>query len=283
MRLLTRKKSLALSALLSWVLSSSVAAAPDSPTRPTPLGGDFSMLASAKYAYMRGDVIPPEMQRISLFFQGQEYSPLGAREIHQLKVLPARQEGQPMLLATTVGDTAVGTVLIRVQHGVPLSRVLSRSKSFGRPDLGVVQPGRPDVLIFPDNGRALLTNTGQVLWFDANSDWRCDVAGTLVAVSPDNRCGAYITHKGLTTATQDGRQSFFPLTDEDSARHLWSLSQTATAQGRKAFEAGMRDFEPRRYEEESRVIWFAEHLRWMGSSCQLEGLGRTSVLIKKGC
>jgi len=128
---------------------------------------------------------------VTLTFRKHGYWPGGAREVVEVRPIKARREGQPMLLAFTKGDTGQGTILIGVQNGEPLMRPLSpmQRDSMVRterdPEWGVPQPGRSEMLLFPRDGRALDTDTGELLWFDVPGGVTGDYApAMLVSVSP---------------------------------------------------------------------------------------------------
>ena len=151
---------------------------------------------------------------VTLSFRQQGYWPGGAREVVEVRPIQARREGQPMLLAFTKGYTGQGTILIGVQNGEPLMRPVSplqrdnMVRTERDPEWGVPQPGRPEVLLFARDGRALDTRTGELLWFDVAGNVSGDYPqAMLVSVSPDGQRGAYLTNAltkvGIIVATRD--------------------------------------------------------------------------------
>ncbi len=167
---------------------------------------------------------------VTLSFRRHGYWPGGAREVVEVRPIKATREGQPMLLAFTKGYTGQGTILIGVQNGEPLMRPISplqrdnMVRTERDPEWGVPQPGRPEVLLFPRDGRALDTGTGELLWFDVPGNVSGDYPQSmLVSVSPDGRRGAYLTNAltkvGIIVATRDdGRCCCFPATVARSIR-----------------------------------------------------------------
>ena len=149
---------------------------------------------------------------VTLSFRRHGYWPGGAREVVEVRSIKATRDGQPMLLAFTKGYTGQGTILIGVQNGEPLMRPISplqrdnMVRTERDPEWGVPQPGRPEMLLFPRDGRALDTGTGELLWFDVPGNVSGDYPqAMLVSVSPDGRRGAYLTNAltkvGIIVAT----------------------------------------------------------------------------------
>ena len=228
---------------------------------------------------------------VTLSFRQHGYWPGGAREVVEVRPLKARREGQPMLLAFTKGDTGQGTILIGVQNGEPLMRPVSplQRDSMVRterdPEWGVPQPSHPEVLLFPRDGRALDTGTGELLWFDVPGSVSGDYPhAMLVSVSPDGRRGAYLARK-LTTlqiivATRDdGVASVLALPPDTYQRWLKPLSEAASAQARAAIKAGQGRTDSNRIQRELELAWFGQQFQWKQGKggWQVTGLGLSST------
>lgn len=228
---------------------------------------------------------------VTLTFRKHGYWPGGAREVVEVRPLKARREGQPMLLAFTKGYTGQGTILIGVQNGEPLMRPISplQRDSMVRterdPEWGVPQPGRPEVLLFPRDGRALDTDTGELLWFDVPGGVTGDYApAMLVSVSPDGRRGAYLTNAltkvGIIVATRDdGVAGVLALPPDTYQRWLKPISETASAQAGAAIKARQGRTDSNRIRRELELAWFGQQFQWKQGKggWQVTGLGLASA------
>ena len=228
---------------------------------------------------------------VTLTFRKHGYWPGGAREVVEVRPLKATREGQPMLLAFTKGYTGQGTILIGVQNGEPLMRPISplQRDSMVRterdPEWGVPQPGRPEVLLFARDGRALDTGSGELLWFDVPGGVTGDYASPmLVSVSPDGRRGAYLARK-LTTlqvlvATRDdGVAGVLALPPDTYQRWLKPLSEAASAQAGVAIKARQGRTDSNRIRRELELAWFGQQFQWKQGKggWQVTGLGLSSA------
>lgn len=228
---------------------------------------------------------------VTLSFRKQGYYPGGAREVVEVRPIKATREGQPMLLAFTKGYTGQGTILIGVQNGEPLMRPISpmQRDSMVRterdPEWGVPQPGNSEVLLFPRDGRALDTGTGELLWFDMPDTVTGDYApAMLVSVSPDGRRGAYLARK-LTTlqvivATRDdGVAGVLALPPDTYQRWLKPLSDAASAQAGAAIKARQGRTDSNRIRRELELAWFGQQFQWKQgkNGLQVTGLGLSST------
>ena len=228
---------------------------------------------------------------VTLTFRKHGYWPGGAREVVEVRPIKATREGQPMLLAFTKGYTGQGTILIGVQNGEPLMRPISpmQRDSMVRterdPEWGVPQPGNSEVLLFPRDGRALDTGTGELLWFDMPDTVTGDYApAMLVSVSPDGRRGAYLARK-LTTlqvivATRDdGVAGVLALPPDTYQRWLKPLSDAASAQAGAAIKAGQGRTDSNRIRRELELAWFGQQFQWKQgkNGLQVTGLGLSST------
>ena len=228
---------------------------------------------------------------VTLTFRKHGYWPGGAREVVEVRPIKATREGQPMLLAFTKGYTGQGTILIGVQNGEPLMRPISpmQRDSMVRterdPEWGVPQPGNSEVLLFPRDGRALDTGTGELLWFDMPDTVTGDYApAMLVSVSPDGRRGAYLARK-LTTlqvivATRDdGVAGVLALPPDTYQRWLKPLSDAASAQAGAAIKAGQGRTDSHRIQRELELAWFGQQFEWKQgkNGLQVTGLGLSST------
>ena len=228
---------------------------------------------------------------VTLTFRKHGYWPGGAREVVEVRPLKARREGQPMLLAFTKGDTGQGTILIGVQNGEPLMRPVSplQRDSMVRterdPEWGVPQPGHPEMLLFPRDGRALDTRTGELLWFDVPGGVTGDYApAMLVSVSPDGRRGAYLTNTltkvGIIVATRDdGVAGVLALPPDTYQRWLKPISDAASAQAGAAIQARQGRTDSNRIRRELELAWFGQQFQWKQGKggWQVTGLGLASV------
>ncbi|OEZ93539.1 hypothetical protein JAB8_06550 [Janthinobacterium sp. HH106] len=228
---------------------------------------------------------------VTLTFRKHGYWPGGAREVVEVRPLKATREGQPMLLAFTKGYTGQGTILIGVQNGEPLMRPISplQRDSMVRterdPEWGVPQPGRPEMLLFARDGRALDTGTGELLWFDVPGGVTGDYApAMLVSVSPDGRRGAYLTNAltkvGIIVATRDdGVAGVLALPSDTYQRWLKPLSQAASAQAGAAIKARQGRTDSNRIRRELELAWFGQQFQWKQGKggWQVTGLGLSSA------
>ena len=228
---------------------------------------------------------------VTLSFRQHGYWPGGAREVVEVRPLKATREGQPMLLAFTKGYTGQGTILIGVQNGEPLMRPISplQRDSMVRterdPEWGVPQPGHPEMLLFPRDGRALDTRTGELLWFDVPGGVTGDYApAMLVSVSPDGRRGAYLTNTltkvGIIVATRDdGVAGVLALPPDTYQRWLKPISDAASAQAGAAIQARQGRTDSNRIRRELELAWFGQQFQWKQGKggWQVTGLGLASV------
>ena len=228
---------------------------------------------------------------VTLTFRKHGYWPGGAREVVEVRPIKATREGQPMLLAFTKGYTGQGTILIGVQNGEPLMRPISpmQRDSMVRterdPEWGVPQPGNPEVLLFPRDGRALDTGTGELLWFDMPDTVTGDYApAMLVSVSPDGRRGAYLARKltklqVIVATRDDGVAGVLALPPDTYQRWLKPLSEAASAQARAAIKAGQGRTDSNRIQRELELAWFGQQFQWKQgkNGLQVTGLGLTSA------
>ena len=228
---------------------------------------------------------------VTLSFRQHGYWPGGAREVVEVRPLKATREGQPMLLAFTKGYTGQGTILIGVQNGEPLMRPLSpmQRDSMVRterdPEWGVPQPGRPEVLLFARDGRALDTDTGELLWFDMPDTVTGDYApAMLVSVSPDGRRGAYLARKltklQIIVATRDdGVAGVLALPPDTYQRWLKPLSEAASEQAGAAIKARQGRTDSNRIRRELELAWFSQQFQWKQgkNGWQVTGLGLSST------
>lgn len=228
---------------------------------------------------------------VTLSFRQQGYWPGGAREVVEVRPIQARREGQPMLLAFTKGYTGQGTILIGVQNGEPLMRPVSplqrdnMVRTERDPEWGVPQPGRPEVLLFARDGRALDTRTGELLWFDVAGNVSGDYPqAMLVSVSPDGQLGAYLTNAltkvGIIVATRDeGVAGVLALPPDTHQRWLKPISEAASAQARAAIEARQGRTDSNRIRRELELAWFGQQFQWKQgkNGWQVTGLGLASA------
>ncbi|MDN2671807.1 hypothetical protein OX459_10435 [Janthinobacterium sp. SUN026] len=228
---------------------------------------------------------------VNLSFRKHGYWPGGAREVVEVRPLKARREGQPMLLAFTKGYTGQGTILIGVQNGEPLMRPVSplRRDDMVRterdPEWGVPQPGRSEILLFARDGRALDTDSGELLWFDMPGIVTGDYApAMLVSVSPDGRRGAYLARRAtsveVVVATRDdGVAGVLALPPDTYQRWLKPLSQAAAEQAGAAIKARQGRTDSNRIQRELELAWFGQQFQWKQgkNGLQVTGLGLISA------
>ena len=211
---------------------------------------------------------------VTLTFRKHGYWPGGARKVVEVRPIKATREGQPMLLAFTKGYTGQGTILIGVQNGEPLMRPISpmQRDSMVRterdPEWGVPQPGNSEVLLFPRDGRALDTGTGELLWFDMPDTVTGDYApAMLVSVSPDGRRGAYLARKltklqVIVATRDDGVAGELALPPDTYQRWLKPLSDAASEQAGAAIKARQGRTDSNRIRRELELAWFGQQFQW---------------------
>jgi len=220
---------------------------------------------------------------LEITYKGRPYRPLNAWQITDVRPTGAFQNGQPVLLATTIEWMGVGTVVIAVQNDTPLARILSPVKNRDEPDWGQAQPGRSDLLLFPEGARAFVPSTGQVLWFDERlPGWGFSHYGMLVSVAPDNRSAAFLAKEGLLlSSTEKGVYAQLPISKELNLSQLWPLYKEASARARKALDEGRR-IDQRRLQRALEVEWVGQTFSWqqVQGTWQLKGLGLTSSPLK---
>ncbi|WP_261792927.1 hypothetical protein [Pseudomonas chlororaphis] len=220
---------------------------------------------------------------LEVTYKGRPYHPLNAWQITDVRPTGATQGGQPVLLATTIEWMGVGTVVIAVQNDTPLARILSPVKSKEEPDWGQPQPGRADLLLFPEGARAFVPSTGQVLWFDERlPGWGGSHYAMLVSVSPDNRSAAFLDREGLRLSSADhGVYAQLPIAKELNVSQLRPLLKEASARAQKAVDEGRR-IDQTRLQHALQVDWFAKQFSWqqVQGTWQLKGLDLTSSPLK---
>ncbi|MEG1326626.1 MAG: hypothetical protein RSD99_17160, partial [Janthinobacterium sp.] len=228
---------------------------------------------------------------VTLTFRKHGYWPGGAREVVEVRPIKARREGQPMLLAFTKGYTGQGTILIGVQNGEPLMHPVSplqrddMVRTERDPEWGVPQPGRSEILLFARDGRALDTDTGELLWFDMPGIVTGDYApAMLVSVSPDGRRGAYLARRAtsveVVVATRDdGVAGILALPPDTYQRWLKPLSQAAAEQAGAAIKARQGRMDSNRIQRELELAWFGQQFQWKQgkNGLQVTGLGLISA------
>ncbi|WP_215404008.1 hypothetical protein [Janthinobacterium sp. JC611] len=228
---------------------------------------------------------------VTLSFRQHGYWPGGAREVVEVRPLKARREGQPMLLAFTKGYTGQGTILIGVQNGEPLMRPVSplRRDDMVRterdPEWGVPQPGRSEILLFARDGRALDTDTGELLWYDVPGSVSGDYPqAMLVSISPDNRRAAYLTNAltkvGIVVATRDdGIAGAVTLPPDTYQRWFKPLEDAARTQAGIAIKARQGRTDSHRIRRELELAWFGQQFQWKQgkNGWQVTGLGLSST------
>ena len=228
---------------------------------------------------------------VTLTFRKHGYWPGGAREVVEVRPIKATREGGPILLAFTKGYTGQGTILIGVQNGEPLMRPISpmQRDSMVRterdPEWGVPQPGNSEVLLFPRDGRALDTGTGELLWFDMPDTVTGDYApAMLVSVSPDGRRGAYLARKltklqVIVATRDDGVAGELALPPDTYQRWLKPLSDAASEQAGAAIKARQGRTDSNRIRRELELAWFGQQFQWKQgkNGLQVTGLGLISA------
>ncbi|WP_233214015.1 hypothetical protein [Achromobacter sp. MYb9] len=244
--------------VLGWALlmptaahAQAAAPAPTYLKTTEPLGGAFELEGY------------PESNLRQIKYRGKVYRPLNAYEFIYVKALGPMQGGQPMLLAVSNDFMGVGTILIAVQNDTPLARVLSPTVDIRDPDMGLAQPGRQDLLLFTAGSRALVTSTGQVLWFEhALPKEYVHSIPLLVSVSPDNRHGALLLDNEIRLSVSDkGPYASVPFTkamQQNAFKAAWDQSY---AQAKQALHEGKR-IDQRRLYANLKAEWVNRNFRW---------------------
>ncbi|QVQ29666.1 hypothetical protein HLG70_08460 [Achromobacter deleyi] len=213
-------------------------------------------------------------------YRGQTYRPLNAYEFIHVRALGPTIGGQPVLLAVSNDFMGVGTILIAVQNDTPLARVLSPTVDTRDPDLGLAQPGRQDLLLFTAGSRALVTSTGQVLWFEhlLPKEYVRSVP-MLVSVSPDNRSGALLLDDEIRLSkAEDGPYARVPFTRAMQGKAFKPLWDESYEVARKALDAGKR-IDQRRLYGNMQADWINRNFRWQQGKdgWQFNGQGLNSA------
>lgn len=263
-------------------------------TLDAPAGQQFGDFLVARRPHLGSiDAPEPPFQRVNLFYRTQLYRPFGAYDVNQVRPvgqgLVSRQAvandpaaWTPWMIATTLDETGVGTVLIGEQNGTPLSRILSPIKNARDPDWGLPQHKREDVLLFPVSNRALVVSSGEILWFEPRSDLRNSYHPCmLVSVSPDNKSGAFLSTKDIVVASQQGPQAAATLTQTLQNVDLRAVFDDAYAQARKAIKENTPRTDSTRWQRELKVKWFGENFRWISTprGWQVTGKGLTTAPV----
>lgn len=213
-------------------------------------------------------------------YRGKAYRPLNAYEFIHARALGPMQGGQPMLLAVSNDFMGVGTILIAVQNDTPLARVLSPVVDMRDPDFGLAQPGRADVLLFTAGARALVTSTGQVLWFEHLQPKEYQRHGMLlVSVAPDNRHGALLMDNEIRLSRADeGPYASVPFTKAMQLKAFEQASKESSALARKGLAEGKR-IDQRRLYDNMKAEWMNRNFRWQEGrdGWQFVGLGLKPV------
>ena len=196
-------------------------------------------------------------------YRGKPYRPLNAYEFIHVQALGPTQGGQPMLLAVSNDFMGVGTILIAVQNDTPLARVLSPTVDMRDPDMGLAQPGRQDLLLFTAGSRALVTSTGQVLWFEhALTKEYLRSSPLLVSVSPDNRHGALLLDNEIRlSAADEGPYASVPFTRAMQGKAFKAAWDQSAELARKALGEGKR-IDQRRLYDNMKAEWINRNFRW---------------------
>ena len=280
--LLARGKRLLAAGLLMLIASPGLAADPAKPAAKTKL--DYLSGYSEQFGDFQVIRGKSSISTLEISYKGRPYRPLNAWQITDVRPSGAIQNGQPVLLATTIEWMGVGTVVIAVQNDTPLARILSPVKSRDEPDWGQPQPGRKDLLLFPEGARAFVPATGQVLWFDERlPGWGSSHYAMLVSVAPDNRSAAFLAKEGLLlSSVERGVYAQLPIDKALNLSQLWPLYEEASAQARKALDEGRR-IDQRRLQHALEVQWVGQKFSWqqVQGTWQLKGLGLTSSPLTK--
>ncbi|EPL04960.1 hypothetical protein [Pseudomonas sp. CF161] len=277
----TRPRPLLAACLLMLMAAPSFAADPATPGATAKL--DYLSGYSEQFGDFQVSRGKSSISTLEIAYKGRPYRPLNAWQITDVRPTGAIQNGQPVLLATTIEWMGVGTVVIAVQNDTPLARILSPVKSRDEPDWGQAQAGRSDLLLFPEGARAFVPSTGQVLWFDERlPGWGFSHYGMLVSVAPDNRSAAFLAKEGLLlSSTEKGVYAQLPISKELNLSQLWPLYEEASARARKALGEGRR-IDQRRLQRALEVEWVGRQFSWqqVQGTWQLKGLGLTSSPLK---
>lgn len=233
------------------VQAQAAAAAPSYMRATQPIGGAFELEGY------------PDSTLRQIKYRGRLYRPLNAYEFIHVKALGPTQGGQPILLAVSNDFMGVGTVLIAVQNDTPLARVLSPTVDMRDPDLGLAQPGRQDLLLFTAGSRALVTSTGQVLWFEhALPKEYLRSTPLLVSVSPDNRHGALLLDNEIRLSVADeGPYASVPFTKAMQLNAFRAAWEQSAELARKALTEGKR-IDQRRLYDNMKAEWINRNFRW---------------------
>lgn len=222
------------------------------------------------------------LRRIS--YRGQTYRPLNAFEFIHVRALGPMIGGQPVLLAVSSDLMGVGTILIAVQNDTPLARVLSPVIDMHDPDLGLAQPGRQDLLLFIAGSRALVTSTGQVLWFEDRIRGQDGTPfSRLVSVSPDNRSAALLLDDEIRlSAADEGVYARMPFTKAMQNKAFQPIWDETYAIARQQREAGKR-IDQRRLYDNMKAEWLNRNFRWQESKdgWQFRGQGLTAIPVRQ--
>lgn len=222
------------------------------------------------------------LRRIS--YRGQTYRPLNAFEFIHVRALGPMIGGQPVLLAVSSDLMGVGTILIAVQNDTPLARVLSPVIDMHDPDLGLAQPGRQDLLLFIAGSRALVTSTGQVLWFEDRIRGQDGTPfSRLVSVSPDNRSAALLLDDEIRlSAADEGVYARVPFTKAMQKKAFQPIWDETYAIARQQREAGKR-IDQRRLYDNMKAEWLNRNFRWQESKdgWQFRGQGLTAIPVRQ--
>lgn len=277
----TRPRPLLAACLLMLMAAPSFGADPATPGAKAKL--DYLSGYSEQFGDFQVSRGKSSISTLEIAYKGRPYRPLNAWQITDVRPTGAIQNGQPVLLATTIEWMGVGTVVIAVQNDTPLARILSPVKSRDEPDWGQAQAGRSDLLLFPEGARAFVPSTGQVLWFDERlPGWGFSHYGMLVSVAPDNRSAAFLAKEGLLlSSTEKGVYAQLPISKELNLSQLWPLYEEASARARKALGEGRR-IDQRRLQRALEVEWVGRQFSWqqVQGTWQLKGLGLTSSPLK---
>lgn len=227
------------------------ASAPDAATTTQPLGGAFELEGQ------------PHSTLYQIKYRGRPYRPLNAYKFSYVRALGPVQGGQPMLLAVSNDFMGVGTILIAVQNDTPLARVLSPVVDVHDPDMGLLQPGRQDLLLFTAGSRALVTTTGQVLWFEHLRPKEYQRSSPLlVSVSPDNRHGAVLLDNEIRLSVGgEGAYASVPFTKAMQGEAFKALWAESAARARRALDEGKR-IDQRRLYANLKAEWINRNFRW---------------------
>lgn len=266
---------LALAAALAPMTADAQAAAPAQPSADSRVSEEIG-------AFRLDGRQGSHLRRIS--YRGQTYRPLNAFEFIDVRALGPTAGGQPVLLAVSSDFMGVGTILIAVQNDTPLARVLSPVIDMRDPDLGLAQPGRQDLLLFIAGSRALVTTTGQVLWFEDRIPGQGRApAARLVSVSPDNRSAALLLDDEIRLSAADegvyARVPFNKAMQSKAFRPIWDETHLIARQQR---EAGRR-IDQRRLYDNMKAEWLNRNFRWQESKdgWQFRGQGLAVIPVRQ--